>query len=112
MGQLARREQTMTINSGDSERPVTTVGDIDLDAEHLYVDGVRLTEARAEEIAREIARRHGRKGGRPRVGSARVAVRLPQETKDRLAKIAHQRDRREADLVRDAIDEYLERHSA
>lgn len=102
----------MTINLGGKRVPVTEASDVDLNTEEIYVDGVRLTEARAAELAREIARRHGRKGGRPPVGSARVAVRLPQETKDRLAAIAHDRERREADLVRDAINEYLDRHSA
>ncbi|HIZ38280.1 MAG TPA: ribbon-helix-helix domain-containing protein [Candidatus Ruania gallistercoris] len=102
----------MTINMGGEHVPVTDVDEVDLDAEEIYVDGVRLTEARAAELAREIARRHGRKGGRPSVGSARVAVRLPQETKDRLATIARSRELREADLVRDAINEYLDRHGA
>ena len=102
----------MTINIGGDRVPVTEVSDIDLASDEVYVDGVRLTEAGAQALAREIARRHGRKGGRPPVGSARVAVRLPQESKDRLANIARERDLREADLVRDAINEYLDRHSA
>lgn len=100
----------MTINVGGKDIPATDGPDIDLDAETITVDGVRLTEAHAVELAREISRRHGRKGGRPRVGAgqtAKVAVRVPEATKQRLAAVAGAQHRTEAEVVREALDVYL-----
>ena len=56
----------MKINLGNgTTAEITSIKDIDLDKEVVYFEGERLTEARAEAIARDIAARHGRKGGRP-----------------------------------------------
>lgn len=92
---------------------VEDAGDIDLDQEEIYVDGERLTEARAVELAREISRRHGRKGGRPSLAAGRspqIATRVPQALKDQIAKAAKTEGVHESDVVRSALDEYLHRH--
>ncbi len=90
----------------------TEIGDIDLDAEVIELDGERLTEARAEEIAREISRRHGLKGGRPRLpaaerASVQKAVRLTPAQAKRLGSVAKDRGVGEAEIIRRALDTYL-----
>ncbi|RRD48236.1 hypothetical protein [Arachnia propionica] len=61
-------ERTYTVNLGSRGRVTVTESDIeeiDLDESTFQVDGVRLTEARAAQLAREISVQHGRHGGRP-----------------------------------------------
>jgi hypothetical protein len=61
-------EMAVQIQLGDGRvARITSIENIDLDAEAVLFEGERLTEARAEDIVRGIAARHGRKGGRPRL---------------------------------------------
>ena len=60
-----------------------------------------------------------RPGGRPRVGgepgegpSAQVRVRVTNRTRAALEAIAAAQGRRLADVSRDALDEYVERHAS
>ena len=78
-----------------------TISDIDLDAEPFYVGGKRLTETRAQQLA-----------GRPSLTapgehSPRLNFRVPQLLKDRLAQTAREQGRRESDVAREALGEYL-----
>lgn len=58
------KKKTFEVNLGNGETVEATIGpDVDLDSEEIYIGGERLTEARAEEIARDVARRHGLRGG-------------------------------------------------
>lgn len=91
--------------------------DIDLDQEEVYLpDGTRLTEAKAAELAEKDARRYLRERGRPSItGRAehtpRLTVRVPEPTRAALERIAGAQGRRLADVSRDALDEYVERHA-
>ena len=85
---------------------------VDLDSEEFTFGGERLTEARAEQIAREVARKHGLKGGRPAKpecerASVQKAFRLTPGEAHRLAETAAARGMSESALVRAAISEYL-----
>ncbi len=88
-------------------------GDADLDRESFTVDGQRLTEARAEALAKEIARQHGLTGGRPRKAadekaSVQKAVRFTPAQAERVADAARRRGESESELIRKAVDAYLE----
>lgn len=89
--------------------------DIDLDTEDVRLpDGSRLTEAGAQALAERVLaqRRAGRPsitGGRERTPS--LTVRVPAHTRSALEQIAHQQNRRLADVSRAALDEYVTRHS-
>ena len=89
----------------------TTVEDVNLDEEEIYLDGERLTEARARSLAVEIGRRFGSRGGRPALTpgapSRQKAVRLSVDQADQLARAASERGVRESDVIRDALDAYL-----
>ena len=92
-----------------------SVRPIDLDAEEFYVGGVRLTENRAAQFA-ERAERTAR-GGRPSLSgpgrqSPSISLRLPEHTKDRLDDLARTEGRRQSEIIRTAVDEYLERHAS
>ena len=101
----------MQIQLGDGRvAEITSIENIDLDTEVVYFEGERLTEARAEDIARDIAARHGRKGGRPRLAegeTSRIGLRLPRELHDRLRAAALQAGLSESELAREAIDDFL-----
>lgn len=89
-----------------------TVRPLDLDAEEFYVGGERLTEQRAAELAERAAR-----GGRPSLSgpgrqSPSISLRLPEHTKDRLDDLARAEGRRQSEIIRTAVDEYLERHAS
>lgn len=107
--------RTVKINIGGKVYDATVAGDIDLDQEEVYLGDERLTEARAEELAREIMQRRGAKGGRPRLSdgpSAQMAFRLPAAMKDQLDEVAEHDGVKPAELARRAIGEYLERRQA
>jgi predicted ATPase with chaperone activity len=103
------------------------IKDIDLDKEVVYFEGERLTEAKAAELSKQIrdrveaarreqAQRDGAKGGRPTVdadGAPSVALgaRVAPSTKARLKAQAEAQGRTAADLIREALDEYLDRAS-
>lgn len=99
--------------------------DIDLDKEEVYLaDGTRLTEARAEQLGEEIMERHYAAIGRPFVRRGRpsvtggsehtpaLTVRVPAATRQDLEDIATAQGRRLADVSRDALTEYAQRHRA
>lgn len=91
--------------------PDVTVRDIDLDAEEFYVGGERLTEARAAELAERAERRAGRPSLTGRgTHSPALNLRVSQATKDQLEDLAASSGRRQSDLVREALAEYLDRH--
>ncbi|RRD04407.1 hypothetical protein EII34_10100 [Arachnia propionica] len=108
-------ERTYTVNLGSRGRVTVTESDIeeiDLDESTVQVDGVRLTEARAAQLAREISVRHGRRGGRPSLpeherASVQKALRLTPEQAQRLAAAASSRGVSESELLRNALDAYL-----
>ncbi len=94
--------------------PITTedITEVDLDEEEIYLDDIRLTEARAQEIAREISRRYGKQGGRPTLpdserASVQKAVRLTPAKAEQLSQVAAARGMRESDVIRAALDAYL-----
>ena len=96
--------------------PDVTVRDIDLDAEEFYVGGERLTERRAAELADRAEQRASR-GGRPSLSSSgrhspMLNLRVSEDTKAQLEHLAEASGRRQSDLVRDALAEYLERHAS
>ncbi len=91
---------------------VESFENVDLDKEEYFFEGERLTEARAEQIAREVMRRRGLKGGRPpkpaaERASIQKAFRLTPAEADRLARSAKSEGVTEAELVRRALADYL-----
>jgi hypothetical protein len=91
--------------------------DIDLDVEEVYLaDGTRLTEAKAEELAEwALAQRRARRG-RPSITGGQehtpnLTVRVKPATRAALEQIAAAQGRRLADVGRDALDEYIRRHT-
>ncbi len=100
----------MKINLGSGTgADIASIENIDLDQEVVYFEGERLTEARAEAIARDIAARHGRKGGRPPLAeeTSRLGLRLPSDLRERLQAAATKAGVSESELAREAIDDYL-----
>lgn len=101
------------------------ITDIDLDKEVVHFDGQRLTEARAEQLAKEIqdrfeserreqARQYGAQGGRPPLGkdgggSVQIGFRTDPETKKKLADKAQHLNRSESAILREALNDWLER---
>lgn len=88
--------------------------DIDLDAEDLRrPDGSRLTEQAAAELAEEALAlvRRGRPTvdpeARPGERSPRVTFRVPAQTRRRLEQRAREQGRPVADVLRDAVEQYL-----
>lgn len=89
-----------------------TVSDIDLDSEEVIVRGERLTEARAAEIADRLERRSGRPSlTAPGAHSPVLNLRVSQITKSQLEHLAETSGRRQSDIVREALAEYLNRHT-
>jgi hypothetical protein len=85
--------------------------DIDLDVE-VVLDkrGRRITEARAQQIARQILREAG--AGRPsltgaKIVSPEVKARVPQGMKDKLDREAKKLGVTPSALIRQALEEYL-----
>jgi hypothetical protein len=101
-----------TVNLGNGEtfavESLDEVEEVDLDEVEVFFDGARLTEARAEEIARQISRRNGLKGGRPSKpaaerASVQKAVRFTPAEAEQLAALARSRGVRESDVIRGAV---------
>jgi hypothetical protein len=96
-------------------KPGAIGADVDLDAEKVYlVDGRRLTEQVAEDLAQRALARHR---GRPSVTGERVrtpslTVRVPPETRTALEEMAKAQGKRLADVSREALDEYVSRHAS
>ena len=91
-----------------------TVRDIDLDSEEFFVGGERLTEKRASELA-DGAERRAEGGGRPSLTapgthSPALNLRVSQGTKTELERLAASLGKRQSDIVREALEEYLVRH--
>lgn len=88
--------------------------DIDLDEEDVRrPDGSRLTGQAARELAEEALSqvRRGRPLVDPAVGpserSPRVTFRIPAQTRRRLEQRAREQGRPVADVVREAVEQYL-----
>lgn len=90
-----------------------TIEDIDLDEEEVYLpDGRRLTEQVAEEEAASSLR-YARRRGRPSIsgGSTRspqVSARVSVRTRDALRRKADAEGKRPSDVVREAIERYVD----
>lgn len=89
------------------------VTDIDLTDEEFLVGGQRLTDDKAAEIAERLERRSGRPSlSAPGTHSPVLNLRVSQETKQQLTLLAASSGRRQSDIVREALSEYLDRHPA
>jgi len=89
------------------------VRDVDLDAANVRYRGEKLTEARAEKVAAEVL---ARTPGRPSLSGARetspsLTIRLPRQERARLDRLAAEQGRRTSQVVREALDDYLARHT-
>ena len=95
------------INLGGNEPAEITVGaDVNLDEEPYSYDGKRLTELDAEQLG-------ANRGGRPHLDPTRrpsthVACRVTTATADRLDEVARSTGRRRSQVLRDALDAYLQ----
>jgi hypothetical protein len=95
------------------------ISDIDLDQEEVYVDGKRFTEADASAMADELERTaHERAanlipGGKSLSGdgshSPVLQARVPAQVRARFDAIAERRGVRPSRLLREAIDQLIER---
>ncbi|MDO5676070.1 MAG: ribbon-helix-helix protein, CopG family [Propionibacteriaceae bacterium] len=100
----------LTIDLGEGPVAVTDGGDVDLDAvDYRAGDGSRITNAIAEEWAKEAEQR----GGRPHLDpekqpSIRLAFRVPEGLSDRIDDLAAKTGRRRSDVLRAAVEAYLE----
>lgn len=105
----------MTDSQGERPRYVLADDpDIDLDAEDLRrPDGSRLTEQAAVDLAEEALAlvRRGRPTVDPDAGpgerSPRVTFRVPAQIRRRLEQRAREQGRPVADVLRDAVEQYL-----
>ena len=105
------------VNFGDEVVEVGEIEEVDLDRESISHDGKRLTEADVEPLVEKIRRRGG---GRPSIDQAagqghrspQVAFRVSKELKADLTSIAERDGRRESDVLRQALEEYVTRHKS
>jgi predicted HicB family RNase H-like nuclease len=97
--------------------PDTTIEDADLDKEEVYLrDGTRLTEQRAEQIAKqtlaEIRRRNLVPGRKSLTGgsthSPRVQFRVPETIREKAEQRAAAEGKSVSALAREALERYLE----
>ena len=102
----------------------TEAVDVDLDHEALHdQQGRRITDTEVSRSAEaledgdvevdetSVIYPRGRPSlSGPHTRSPRVDARVPSTVKDHLDRLAHQQGRRESDVVREALDEYLARH--
>ena len=93
--------------------PDVEVEAIDLDAVDVTFRGEVLTEARAAEVAAEVL---ARTPGRPSLSGARepspsLTIRLPQQERARLERLAATQGRKTSEVVREALQDYLARHA-
>ena len=89
--------------------------DVDLDTEDIRLsDGRRLTDELAEQLADEaVTRRRGRPSISGQATSTpNLTVRVPPTTRAALDAIAKAQGRPLADISRDALAEYIERHAS
>jgi len=102
--------------------PDATIEDIDLDAEDVYYEGERLTEAKAAEIAEESARlAHEARAanlipGRKSLSgegkhSPVLNVRLPQSEFEKLDRLAERRGVRRSTLARSVLSDFIDEHT-
>jgi hypothetical protein len=97
----------------------TTVEVADLANEEYYVEGERLTEARAEHLAAEMLARvrakNLRPGGKSLSGDQKhspvVQVRVSEHTRDKLRAIAKARGMSISKLSRKVLDEFVARET-
>ena len=88
-----------------------SVSDIDLDTEEFYVGGERLTQSRADAMSERVACGVGRPSlTGPGRHSPVLNVRVSQSLKSRLEAVADAQQRRQSDIVRDALADYLAVH--
>lgn len=93
--------------------PDVEVVEVDLDVADVRYRGEKLTEARAEQVAAEVL---ARTPGRPSLSGARetspsLTIRLPKQERARLDVLAAAQGRRTSEVVREALEDYLERHA-
>ena len=103
---------------GDRTIELGPIGpDIDLDEEEVYLpDGTRLTEAAAEAMGKRMVEEYERRRGQPsltgeRAPTPNLTIRVPPAIRSALKSIAAAQGRRLADVSRDALAEYVRRHS-
>lgn len=97
----------------------TTVEVADLENEEYYVEGERLTEKRAEQLAAEMLARvrakNLRPGGKSLSGDGKhspvVQVRVSERTRDKLRAIAKARGISVSKLSRKVLDEFVARET-
>lgn len=97
------------------------VDDVDLEQEAVYVNGVRLTDERVEQMAAEsVALARSREanlvpGGKSLSGdgthSPVMQTRVPAAVQARFREIAARRGVRPSKLLREAIDQFIEREA-
>jgi len=93
--------------------PDVEAHEVDLDAANVRYHGEKLTEARAEKVAAEVL---ARTPGRPSLSgvgekSPSLTIRLPKQERARLDRLAAEQGRRTSQVVREALDDYLARHT-
>ncbi len=93
--------------------PGVDVREIDLDQEDFTFRWERLSEARAEEIAADVLSRTPERPSLSGRGmtSPSLTIRLPRQESERLERVASQQGRRTSDVVREALDDYLNTHA-
>jgi hypothetical protein len=97
----------------------TVVDVVDLNEEEIYVEGERLTEERADEIAAEVLANaqamNLRPGGKSLSGNGKhspvVQVRVSEQTRDKLRAIAKARGMSVSKLSRKVLDQFVERET-
>lgn len=97
------------------------VDDVDLEQEAVYVNGERLTDERVEQMAAESVRLARAReanlvpGGKSLSGdgthSPVMQTRVPAEVRAKFQAIAARRGVRPSKLLREAIDQFLEREA-
>jgi predicted HicB family RNase H-like nuclease len=88
--------------------PDTTVSDVDLDTEVVTFRGKRLTEERAEKVAKDVLRRAGRPSLTGQSAhTPRVGVRLPDDVRARLQERADREHKSLSAVVREAVEAYV-----
>lgn len=89
------------------------VAEADLDQEDVRYRGKKLTEERAEQIAADVL---SRTPGRPSLSGERelspsLTIRLPKQSRSKLDTFARRHGKRPSQVVREALDEYLNKHA-
>lgn len=93
--------------------PDVEVEEVNLDAADVRYRGEKLTEARAEKVAADVL---SRTPGRPSLSGAEekspsLTIRLPKQDRARLEQVAAKQGRRASEVVREALGDYLTRHT-